>query len=792
VDLDFHVVDQTGATSGLVTIVYPEFVKNEMMSYIDDACDMCIECEGNAVGYPRYCDPNPHADPNDPENQIVGLVCTWDDTSGTSASCQDKNINPAPVMDDGEMFWLGPDAFLTVRGYDTTHERGVNAHLTVVYTDSTTADLGTKYLGDIAWDIGNFVATGPFDTSTLTLDIDHLEVLIEDKGYPSATTVDPMIIDWVDPIAAVEVGYNDECDLHGWETTCEEPWVCGPTLSGIPACGDSEAPVLYGATGMYVGGFFPMMTFAFEAEDSNADWGSFVVEQPTGKPWAYAHDGYDMTWDPSPFAIQSYVGGTSLGFANWMYRIWLEDADGNVSNTKIVMGIPTQEAGEECNTGICSFFGCSPPESYCDIEGGLTCSSRPENDGIVQVCETAEAPALDSVEVRRLDSDSFVVDFIGSDANGDASAVLLVQDEDGSVTSPHVNVDWQTPIYGVTAFNARFTGSIADPFAETTLEIQLKDYAFLESGALTVTVPPILEAGEPCSDDDLIDQCWEGSECIDGTCFAYEPAVATADLTFENFGRDAVVTVTGFDDKTDSEIQLKKAYVTLGGQTFEKSLSKYNVDWDGNEFTFEVDAWGVGTGVLIGEQFVQVRVVDVGGFEDSGLFFLTPHKGWGDDCDVDGIDDTCHAGLLCDAGVCVNDLADPCAGIPVTIADSDLVSIDTASGTKLDQYPYYATCGVEWNKPNGKEMAIEYVATQDGTLVMTSTDDPSDGNVLPGYLFVRFDQCVNADAVAECSNLTGNTNTVSVDVVAGDLLYVLVDGPNWHSGGPVDVAFSYQ
>ena len=71
----------------------------------------------------------------------------------------------------------------------------------------------------------------------------------------------------------------------------------------------------------------------------------------------------------------------------------------------------------------------------------------------------------------------------------------------------------------------------------------------------------------------------------------------------------------------------------------------------------------------------------------------------------------------------------------------------------------------------GKEMAIEYIATQDGTLTITSTDDPSDGNVIPGYLFVRFDQCVNPDAVAECSNLDGNTNSVSVDVLAGDLLY---------------------
>jgi hypothetical protein len=32
---------------------------------------------------------------------------------------------------------------------------------------------------------------------------------------------------------------------------------------------------------------------------------------------------------------------------------------------------------------------------------------------------------------------------------------------------------------------------------------------------------------------------------------------------------------------------------------------------------------------------------------------------------------------------------------------------------------------------------------------------------------------------------------VSVDVLAGDLLYILVDGPSWPSG-PVDVSFSYQ
>jgi len=792
VDIDFQVVDRTGAASNAVTVVYPEFAENEMMSYIGDACDMCIECEGNNVGYPRYCDPNPHADPADAGTQIVGLVCTWDDLAGTGASCQDRNDNPAPVMDGGEMSWMGPDALLTLRGYDTSHDTGIYAHITAVYTDGSTAGLGKNYLSDITWDIGDFVATGSFDTSALDGEVDHLEVLVEDKGNPSATTADPMIIDWVDPIAPVEVGYNEACDLHGWETTCEEPWVCGPTLSGIPACGESDAPVLYTASGTYVGGFFASMTFAFEAEDPNADWGAFVVEEPTGKPWAFAHDSYDLAWSPSPFGMQSYSGEATLGFANWIYRVWVEDADGNASNTKVVMGIPTQAEGEECNTGICSFFGCSPPESYCDIEGGLTCSNREGDDGIVQVCETAEAPVLDSVEVRRLDSDSFQVDFTGSDPNGDASAVILVQDEDGVVTNPNVNIDYQTPVYGVTEFAARFTGTITNPFAETTLEIRLKDWGFLESNALSVTVPPILEAGEECSDDDLVDQCWEGSECIDGTCFAYEPAVATAELAFQNHGRDVVVTVTGFDDKTGSEIQLKKAYVTLGGVTFEKSLNKYNVTWDGNEFTFTVDAKGVGTGLLVGEQFVQVRVVDLGGFEDTGLFFLTPQKGLGDDCDPDGIEDMCHAGLVCDTGTCVNDLEDPCAGIPLTIAEADLVPIDTSTGTKVEEYPYYATCGSESNKPNGKEVAIEYVATQDGTLVITTTDDPSDGYVHPGYLFARFDQCVNTDAVGECSNLSGNTNTVSVDVLSGDLLYIVVDSPSWPSGGPIDVTFSYE
>jgi len=790
-NLTVAVLDRTGAQSNTLSKDYPTAITNEAMEYVDDPCDMCVECQGNNAGFPRYCDPNEHADPNDSSVQIPGLACTWDDPSGTASHCQGKNVNDPPTVSGGTMWWEGPTAKLQVEGHDSVQDTGVYVHITVVYTDATTLELDRAYFGDITWDHGNFVATGSFPTDAIDSDVDHLEILVEDKGFPSATSVTPVTVDWVASIPPTTAGYGEACDLHGWDTVCEAPYVCSPTLSGIPACLDSEAPVLYDITGTYTGGFFPSMAFTFDALDENADWGDLVLEKPGGPALHYANDNLDATWNPSPFGQQLYSGGTRIEFANWWYRAHLQDADGNVSDDLFVLGVPTQAAGEECNTGVCTFFGCSPPSAFCDMGAGLTCdlSKTPAT------CEEALAPELTDLIVHRIDATHYTVDFTGTDANADASDVLVDQDEDGTVTHPYDPVDYTTPINGSTSFIATFKGTVDDPHADTKITVRVRDYALMSSSPMTVDVPPIVDVGGTCANDDTVNQCWQGSDCVDGACFAYPPQLSDAVLTFSNYRRDATVTITGFDDKTGSDSQLKTASVTLGGQTFDKTLSSYSGTWDGNQFTLDVPTPGVGTGALVGEQFIYAQVTDIGGFEDHGNYFIIPQLGLGADCDVTGTDNVCHAGLACDTGTatCVNDPTDACAGVPVSDATSDVADFDVDStGNGLDTYPDYASCGAN-NKPNGKEVAIRYVASQDGTLTITSHTTDSSG--YPAYLFVRRDECVNPDAVVACSNnmpngTTDPDNSVNLDVTTGDVLYVLVDGQSYEKGVGT-VTFSY-
>ena len=44
--------------------------------------------------------------------------------------------------------------------------------------------------------------------------------------------------------------------------------------------------------------------------------------------------------------------------------------------------------------------------------------------------------------------------------------------------------------------------------------------------------------------DDLVDRCQDGSDCLDGTCFAYPPSLAAATIEWDANRRDATVVVT--------------------------------------------------------------------------------------------------------------------------------------------------------------------------------------------------------------------------------------------------------
>ncbi|MCO4747580.1 MAG: hypothetical protein KC912_22455 [Proteobacteria bacterium] len=786
VTVDVLIADASGLESSTVTLTYPEAATNTTQDYVGDACDMCVDCSGNTNGFPRSCNPNSHADPNDSTVQLPGMECTWTDRNATSATCEDRNVNDPVEVESIGMHWEGEVSMLDLSVFDFRHYQGSTAHIVAVTANAESIDLGSKYISFASWNGGHQMGSAAFDASEITDTIDYLEIQVEDRGNPTATTETATVVDWVDYVAPTEVAAGEECDLLGWDTVCEEPTVCSPTLSGVPGCLTSEAPELLAISGVYQGGFFENITLSFEAFDTNADWSHLALTHYQGPVWEMD----TSSWSADPFGKQVFESDVFVNFGTWLWKAKLVDADGNESAETIVLGVPTAAQGDACNTGVCGFRGCSAPETYCDVGAGDTCGLGAD----APVCEVNEAPVLSTAVARRIDASKYEIDFSGTDANGDAFRVTLEQDEDGTVTHPNGQLDFDLPIEGSTNFVSTVKGTLDNPYATTTVTLAIADYGFAESNTLTVTIPPIRDAGDSCSGDDTVDQCVAGSECIDGSCFAYEPQLTDATIAWSADGRDAIVTITGLDDKVGDSMELRKAYVTIAGQTVEKSMNKYNTDWTGNTFTFDIDVKGIGTGTLIGERFMDVTIEDLGGFTDSGVYFITPHVGYGDTCDDAGVTDSCHAGLACDTSVCINDAVDACAGVPNMVATGDSVDYEfLTSGNGLDTYADYASCGGN-NNPNGKEQVVVYTATQDGTLTITSTS--TDGGAHPGYLFVRMSECVNADAVVACSNNIPNgstigPNSVDVTVATGDVLYVQIDGPTWKKGTG-NLAFSYQ
>ncbi len=799
--MDVSAVDRAGLHSAAVSVTYPEPTSNALQNYIGDACDMCVDCQ-NTSGFPRYCNPNTHNDPADASVQIPALSCTWDDDTHTTASCEDRSFNDAPVPGVVHMYWEGTAARLHVEAYDTRHLNGMNAEVTVVFVDTTTLTLPNVFLGTYTWDRGQFVGTGPVNTTSVTKEVSHLSVRLVDQGNPKAAS-EAFDVPWVPYAAPVEVGQGEVCDLRGWEQTCAAPYVCSPTLSGVPGCALSQAPELYAMSGSFSSG---TMTFDFQAADANADWHGLQIETTQYPPFVLEAS----TWTPDTFGRQTWTGQTFAMFGTWLYETRVADRDGNLSNPMIAMGAAPLAAGAACSTtggGACHpLFGCPVPTDYCDVAAGLTCSNRQGLEGTEKVCEEAVAPSLDSVVVKRTGNKKYTVDFTGKDPNGDASKIVVVQIEDGVETVPSLQIDNSVPINGSTSFSGRFTnganGSIANPLAEVKLRIKLKDWAFLSSNELEVTVPPIIEAGDTCSNDDTVDRCWDATECQDGTCFVYEPQLAAATVSYERYGRDARVTVKGYDDKTGTSHQLKTVSVTLAGTTVSKNLPTSGGNapvWSGNEFTVFVVVPNVGAGPLAGEQFVTASVVDAGGFEGRGTYFFPTNRHWGESCDPLGEYDRCIAGTFCAAGTCENDYSttqSTCAGSTLIVADGDTVQYDISALTTVnyEDYPGYASCGSTTNRPNGRDIAVAYTATQDGTLTIRSTDGGS-GTLTPGYLFVRFDHCTDYDAVVACSNLStttgGSANAVTIDVLEGETLFVTVDGPSWPNGKTGSLSFSY-
>lgn len=801
--LSLAAVDAAGNVSDTVTVLYPDPVSNELQNYVGDACDMCIDCDGNDNGYPRYCNPNAHADPADPEAPTIpALMCVYDDASNTTASCVDRSENVAPVPTGGTMRWEGPQAILDFSGTDTAHSRGIANRIEAVFSDNSRAALDDVYTA-VDWYRGSFTGSVPFDTEAVDRAVDHLEVWMEDNASVRAETEDPYFVDWVEPVPPTAVTYGEACDPRGWTSVCDEPSVCTPTLSGLYACADSEAPVLNSASGILIPGFFPQVIYTIDAYDANADWYALMSESPTSLPVALTTEFFSV----DPFGLVRLNTEVTHVYGDWLRKVYVQDADGNESDSLIVATVPTDlEAGDTCNTGTCSFRGCTAPESYCDVNGGMTCSNRDELAGPVRVCETNEAPVLDSINVTRTSNTTYQVAIAGSDANGDASGLVFFEHSDTGTRRVNAVPAVTEPINGATSFTTTVNvtlDSATDPFSDIQIDVQLKDYGMATSETLNASVPPLALVGETCSDDEAVDRCQAGSVCEDGTCVAHEPILTGASVAWSDDGLDAVITVTGTDDVTGTDHELVALVVMYGGEVIEQSLSRSNVDWEDTAFSIDIRVNDLGQRDLDDVSSVDVAISDIGGFGDDGTFDIDTLRGLDGSCDAtvieanddDSTDNICHIGLTCDTGTCVVDPVAPCLDIGITPATGEqTVTVNTAGGTRTHNIADYGTCGSDDSTHDftGREQVIAWTSTQDGILLVDAEDDPVDGTEPHAFLVARYDECLTDQAIAACDNRVDGANSLRFPVFNGDVVYIVVDGDSFPSGGPVNVSFAYE
>ena len=604
--------------------------------------------------------------------------------------------------------------------------------------------------------------------------------VIDASGLESNTLV-ATVPAYVEPPV---VGEGADCDIEGFTSTCEAPFVCGYTPTGDTICGDSVAPVIDSVTAEWLGA--NTVNHTITGTDPNNDLvDGLATLYFDGGPFDL-NFGFDtLEYDGENFVAEVAITGIGT-FEVTDTDFVVNDFDGNVSNVvNVVYVTPTLiGAGGACGEGVTGV--CQPGLLCSPVSGGRT------------ACVADSAPVLSRLEGFYLAGPENIVQFNldGSDLNGDVVTVqirLLITDGGELFSTDLIDLpasDFTPDPAGRATFRITSPELPTGPNLFFEIEASLIDASGNQSGTLTDALGTEGAIGAACTPGTLT-ACADGLTC--GEANTCETPVAPV-LTSAEIARFVVeeieLTLDGTDANGDVEFVVVRAF-DLDGEPL--------ADVDGVvlefEFPFETSVRGLTTfsatsifGVDDIIASIEFELLDDAGLRSNTLSLDLPVVVDVDGaCSGDPTVDVCTAPSACVAGTCSVDSAEPCgAGIAVGNLNTLLTETDgvfsgtftlPATGNTIELACEFATFAGD-----GPELYFTWTAPQTG-LAEFSTTNSATG--LDTQIFVNEGTCLFT-AGESCNDDAGSLlSSLAVSVVAGTEYFVLIDS---FAGGTNNIA----
>ena len=779
VGANFVAIDATGLESEPFTVEYEAWVEPTEVG-VDEECSpdgvptfcaeglACADLDGDET----FTCVEPSEAGEDEECDITGativcaegLFCTLgEDDAG--ATCLTEPT--APTLDAIEIEYVDVAADATIHRYIGTDP---NQDVTSQLITAVNSDVGV--LGpfpfpfdSLEWDGSTF--TGEIlITGVIGVGAADITANVSDA---TGLTSENLTVDYPElpePVLLVE---GEECEPGNTDAICSEGLVCGASDFGGFFCEEPAAPVITTLEGVYADEDETLIDIVVVGEDDNGDFAeiALIFIDATGATGELVYGPGDLT--PSP------AGQTAFRFAvpeitteTFFVEVCGVIIDSTGAESELVCDPLVAEGGDGDD---CSFDGT---EGACDPALGLTC-------GADETCEEAVAPELTALSSTRLDEDTIEFTFTGTDANGDVVAWFgTFYDAEGEAVATDLRLALDDDIRGTTDFTvtATITGFTDSGLVE--FDARLVDAADLESETLSGTIAPIVGEDEACTGDGVTDLCADGLSCDaeTETCTSNPPTLTEFTVTpDEESPRELGVAFAGVDLDEDV-VDFALAFL-IGDEEVTATIiggEDVTIVWgeDGAYTATATIPWGIPA--FAGVDAIQATAIDsIGNESESLVEGITPFVGFGDECDPEGLINSCGPGLVCTDGdppTCDIDAEDPCGGIPtLAFADEaeavdggDVVAFDSLGRPNLES----GSCG-----GRGGEVAIAYTAPANGLLTVTTVGFAEYDTLL----HARSGICVDPASELACNDDTGGLqSTLEFEVTAGELIYVFADG----------------